>query len=706
MGKLPVDYAERVYAGVLGKLIGVYLGRPFEQWSHERIKQDLGEIRYYVHEKLGVPLVVTDDDISGTFTFVRALEDFGYDPELPAAAIGRTWLNYIIENKTILWWGGMGVSTEDTAFQRLKRGIDAPRSGSIELNGQVVAEQIGSQIFIDGWALVCPGDPERAAALAANAASVSHDGEALHGAVLLAAMEAQAFVEPDMDKLLETGYRFIPKDCTIRKLTDEIRGWREQDRDWERSLRRIQEKYGYEKFGGGCHMVPNHAIIQLALAYAPDDFQQSLLIANTAGYDTDCNSGNVGCLLGIKDGLKSLEAGPDWRGPVADRLYLPTADGGRCVSDAVRETYELVKAGCALAGEPYAPPKDGARYHFELPGSVQGWRFEESADCRCIGTVWNAAGHSARGARSLAIGYHRLAFGRAARAAVDTFLSPEAAKMPGYSLIASPALYPGQTVRAAVEADAHNDRPVTVRPYVRYYGEKDAPAYARGPETLLAPGQKHAFEWKIPDAAVGPRPIAQAGIEIVSAEPAAGSVYLDYFTWAGAPDLTFGDPGDGGKLWQSAWVTACDTPAFGRGKWPFGVFQDDANGLLSIGTREWRDYRVDAVTHPHLCDQAGIACGVQGLQRYYALVLARPNKLRLIKQRYGRSVVAEKEWTWTLGQEVRLALEFRGPKLSGFADGRKVLEAEDRDAPFTSGGIGLLCDAGRTGWGPVRVQPV
>ena len=55
---LPNDYEERVYAGVLGKIIGVYLGRPFEQWSHERILAELGEIRGYVHEKLNVPLVV------------------------------------------------------------------------------------------------------------------------------------------------------------------------------------------------------------------------------------------------------------------------------------------------------------------------------------------------------------------------------------------------------------------------------------------------------------------------------------------------------------------------------------------------------------------------------------------------------------------------------------------------------------------------
>ena len=76
---LPADYAERVYAGVLGKIIGVYLGRPFEGWTYDRIMAELGEVDYYVHDRLGVPLIVTDDDISGTFTFLRALPDYGND---------------------------------------------------------------------------------------------------------------------------------------------------------------------------------------------------------------------------------------------------------------------------------------------------------------------------------------------------------------------------------------------------------------------------------------------------------------------------------------------------------------------------------------------------------------------------------------------------------------------------------------------------
>jgi len=74
---VPTDYLERVYAGVLGKLIGVYLGRPFEGWTYQRIMKELGSIEYYVHDRLKVPLVVTDDDVSGTFTFVRALEEHG-----------------------------------------------------------------------------------------------------------------------------------------------------------------------------------------------------------------------------------------------------------------------------------------------------------------------------------------------------------------------------------------------------------------------------------------------------------------------------------------------------------------------------------------------------------------------------------------------------------------------------------------------------
>ena len=50
-------------------------------------------------------IIVTDDDISGTFTFIRALEDYHYSKDITPAQIGHTWLNYIIEKKAI--YGGV-----------------------------------------------------------------------------------------------------------------------------------------------------------------------------------------------------------------------------------------------------------------------------------------------------------------------------------------------------------------------------------------------------------------------------------------------------------------------------------------------------------------------------------------------------------------------------------------------------------------------
>jgi ADP-ribosylglycohydrolase len=377
MRKLPADYLERAYAAVLGKLIGVYLGRPFENWTYQRIVRELGLIEYYVHERLDCPLIVTDDDIAGTFTFIRALEDHGARADLSAEEIGETWLNYIVEQRSILWWGGNGNSTEHTAWLNLKRGISAPASGSIATNGAPVAEQIGAQIFIDGWAIVAPGDPKLAARLAEQAALVSHDGAAVDAAKLWAAMEAEAFVSRDIEHLLEIGLAQISSESPIARMIADVRRWRGQFPDWRDTRTEIERNYGYDKYPGNCHVVPNHAIMIMAALYAPDDFARAQTIVCTSGWDTDCNAGNVGCLIGAMLGLTGIDAGPDWRGPVADRMLLSSADGGGAINDAIRVTYRLVDLGRRLAGAPpMAAPKEGAHFHFSLPGSVQGFRAE------------------------------------------------------------------------------------------------------------------------------------------------------------------------------------------------------------------------------------------------------------------------------------------------------------------------------------------
>ena len=699
---IPSDYTERVYAGVLGKIIGVYLGRPFEGWTYERIMAELGEITYYVHHRLGKPLIVTDDDISGTFTFLRALPDHGTRCSLTAEQIGQTWLNYLIEGRTILWWGGLGNSTEHTAYLRLKNGIPAPASGAIATNGKVVAEQIGAQIFIDGWGMVAPGDPELAADLARRAASVSHDGEAIYGAQVIAAMEALAFVEPRLTRLLDVATSLIPHDSIIYRLIHDIREWHTRDEDWRVTRQRIVAEYGYDKYGGNCHMVPNHALIHLALLYGEDDFQKSLMIVNTSGWDTDCNSGNVGCLLGIKNGLAGIEAGPDWRGPVADRLYLPTADGGRAITDAVIEAYHIVNLGRTLMGEEPLQPKSGARFHFELPGSVQGFLPEEDGFSGSAVQVENVVGHSARGERSLALRYHHVTHDCPARVATATFIPPAAAAMPGYGLLASPTLYPGQTVRAGLAADSANASPITCQLYVRRYGAGDALTRVYGPEAILAPGARHEFTWRLGD--MGGAPIAEIGVELRSERRADGVVYLDYVTWDGEPDVTFAPPAEGGTMWRRAWVNGVDQFS----EWapePYRLIQNAGRGLLIQGTREWRNYRAEAAITPHMVVAAGLAVRVQGMRRYYALLLCAGNKARLVKAMDGETILAEADYPWEFGQTLTLSLQAKGRHLEASIDGKPLFAVSDPGVPLDGGGVALVCEEGRVACPAVTVRP-
>ena len=700
---IPLDYEERVYAGVLGKIIGVYVGRPFEGWTHERIVKELGDVRYYVHEKLGKPLIVADDDISGTFSFLRAMADYGNTMDLTPAQIGQTWLNYLVEKRTILWWGGMGNSTEHTAYLRLKAGIRAPESGSIALNGQVVAEQIGAQIFIDGWAMIAPADPERAADLARRAASVSHDGEAIHGAQVVAAIESQAFVEPNIDALLDVGASVIPDSSLIYRLIADLRDWRIKYDDWHDAFYRIVANYGYDTYGGNCHMVPNHALIILALLYSNDSFQRALEVVNTAGWDTDCNSGNVGCIMGIKGGLAGIEAGPDFRGPVADRLWLPTAEGGRTVTDALTEAYEIVRIGRALAGEPAPAPKGGARYHFSLPGAVQGFLVEDSITSRGAATLENVAGRGEGGSRALAIHYHALAPGRCARIVRETYPDYRHDPTHGYRMVACPTLYPGQTVRARLVADETNAGPVTARLFVKAFSADDALETIAGRPVSLAPGAAEELAWRV-EAPVG-SPIAWVGVELQAPGEARadGTVYLDWLTWSGAPELTLDAPhsAHSGTRWLDAWVQALDTVIAER-EHTYRLIQDEGTGLLIQGTRDWQDYTVAVTMTPHLARSFGVAARVQGLRRYYALRLTVGGKAQLVRELDGTTVLAEAPLAWELYKPNRLELTVRGSRITAAVNGERLLEAQDAGS-LDGGAIALLIEEGRVGCDDVTV---
>ena len=702
---LPTDFEETVYAGVLGKIIGVYLGRPFEGWEYRRILAELGPINYYVHQKLGVPLVVTDDDITGTFTFMRAMADYGYSPELTPAQIGQTWLNYLIEERTILWWGGLGNSTEHTAYLRLKDGVPAPRSGSIALNSKVVAEQIGAQIFIDGWAMLCPGDPALAADLARRAASVSHDGEAVLAAQVIAVLEAAAFVEKDLDRLLDIAVGFIPVDSTIYRLIADLRKLRRTEPDWERARQFIEDEYGYRSYGGGVHVVPNHALIMLALLWGDDDFQKSLMIVNTAGWDTDCNSGNLGCILGIKNGLRGIDGGPDFRGPVADQMFLPTADGGGAITDAVRQTVAIVNVARVMRGLEPVRPKEGARFSFHLPGSVQAFRESDDVDSRGVLSVENAE-IPTLGVRALALRFRHLAPGRPGRVETPTFVPASFAQDKlHYELLASPTLHPGQQVTARVVAGMENNAPVRVGLFLRHYDGNDRLDGGAGPTVSLAAGEESELGWRIPG--LGGQPVASIGIAIAAELPGSstGTIYLDRLTWDGTPEVVLGRPADGGTLWRKAWVNAVDHYGW-RYPETYRLMQNHGTGLLIQGGRDWQDYAVEALISPHMAAGAGVAARVQGMGRYYALVLGADQRIRLVKMLDQEEVLAECDLPFEWDCPMTFRIEVEGARLRAGIDGATLFDVEDRRRPLHDGGVALVAQEGRIAAEWVKVLPL
>jgi ADP-ribosylglycohydrolase len=713
---IPDDYAERVYAGVLGKLIGVYLGRPFEGWTYEQIMQQLGPIKFYVNERRDVALrshhlVVTDDDISGTFAFPRVLADNGFPGQLTSRQIGNGWLNYIVEDRAVLWWGGIGNSTEHTAYLRLKSGIPAPQSGSIELNGKTVAEQIGAQIFIDGWAMASPGNPEQAAYLAEQAGRVSHDGESVHAAKLLAAMEAQAFVETDVQKLLEVGLGFVPADCLIRRVVEDVRAWHAGDNsnDWERTRSLIAERYGYDKFRGNCHVIPNHAIIILATLYGGNSFQNTMCIANTAGWDTDCNAGNVGCLFGIRLGLAGIDAGPDFRNPIADRMYVSTADGGASITDAVIEANALIEAGHRLAGSrASARPKNGARFNFDFPGSLQGFCVKSGAPAHLHPLqIGNVEGHSRDGHRSLAIAFRRLAPGRSARVTTPTFFDKDVFTMPIYQLLACPTLHSGHVVEGRVEA-GRGVEDVSVRLYASVYDERDELTPIYGERKQLQSGDEAVLTWRIPDT--NGYPIFEIGLELESHQPLGvdGTIYLDYLTWSGAPEAKLYRPDNNlSTMWKHAWVN--NASQF-QTRWEgLRITSGEGIGFISQGSRDWRNYRVKSEITPLLAKAWGLAARVQGRERYYALMFDAMDggRVKLVKCDHDETILAKDCFAWELDRPYALELRVHDTEIQAFIDGKEIFSARDEDRlPLRGGAVGLVVDTGSIATQAVHISPI
>jgi hypothetical protein len=143
-------------------------------------------------------------------------------------------------------------------------------------------------------------------------------------------------------------------------------------------------------------------------------------------------------------------------------------------------------------------------------------------------------------------------------------------------------------------------------------------------------------------------------------------------------------------FWRRAYIDSLSTFHTRFPVASFYLAQDQGEGILITGTRDWRNYTVTVPSFRINLGGAGLAVRVQGLNRYYALVFKADRKsVVLVKARDElRTEVARADFEWELDEARNVAVQVEGDKIVGFAGGKKVLEA--RDGEYRGGGIGVV----------------
>jgi hypothetical protein len=242
-----------------------------------------------------------------------------------------------------------------------------------------------------------------------------------------------------------------------------------------------------------------------------------------------------------------------------------------------------------------------------------------------------------------------------------------------------------------LEADTANSRSVQVSLFVAFYDGQDQQTRHYGPVFTIQPGQSHESEWSIED--LGGAPIARFGFELTSEWRAEGTLYIDYVSWKGTPTTTFRQPAMGGSMWRRAWINAFDNVGT---RWPaaFHLSQGCGTGLLIQGSRDWQDYLVQATITPMLAKSFGLAARVQGLLRYYALLLGPGQRLQLVRSFDSTRILGEQYFEWQWGRPYKMGLQVEETNLVGFVNGEEVFRMQDVGSPLEGGGVAFVCEEG------------
>ncbi len=703
--KITKDVIESIYAGWLGKVIGVRLGSPIEGMWYGRIKQEYGEITDYVFD---YDLYAADDDTNGPLFFLRGLEDGGHGKNMNASDVGNALLNYAPYEHGFFWWGGYGISTEHTAYLNLRSGVKAGDSGSIALNGTSVAEQIGGQIFIDTWGLVAPGNPDLACKLARKAASVTHDGNGIYGGIFIATCISYAFIEKDINKIIEKGLSYIPKDCEYTRVVKSMIEYHKNHPDnWRSAYIYLRENFGYDKYPGNCHIIPNTGVIILSLLYGEGDYSKTICICNMCGWDTDCNAGNVGCIMGVVCGLDKIDE--KWRKPINDLLICSSCVGSLNIMDLPYGVMYISKLACMLNGEDLCEPYKSIicddDCHFELPYSTHALnvmltgkdeevsfkkkRYAEGEKKPKIRySISNTDETAASGCRSLKIKVKYPKDEERVFVYKRTHYHPSDFTDSRYDPSFSPIAYPGQTIHISVYVPKST---YECKANICYYDVRHN-KLGYGEDYIIKAGEWANLTFKMPKIKAGLIDAIGVCFTVKNPDNKRNDFVcnIDDLYITGKPNYSIDFSKETSERWNWKHIEVSQFTNL-RGL----LYLKDGYANLSgpdfaeayTGDIKWKDYSCTCSFIPVIGKCHAFNFRVQGAMRSYSVGFYN-GEFGIYKNYYGYKKLISKKYKLELGKEYTVEVSVKGNKILAKLDDIK-LEYVDNKNPILSGSIGI-----------------
>ena len=702
---MKTQYIERIYAGWLAKIIGIRLGAPIEGWTYEMIKNVYGELSGY---PVDYREFAADDDSNGPFFFLRALAEGRNGFDLKAQDVAEALLNYAPFEHGFFWWGGYGVSTEHTAYLNLKYGMKAPESGSLRQNGAMVAEQIGGQIFIDTWGLVTPGNPDLAAKFAREAASVTHDGNGIYGGIFVATCISYAFEEHDIKKIIEKGLSYIPLDSEYTRVVRSVMDYyTEKGGDWRECFAFVKANFGYDKYPGNCHIIPNIAVMILSLLYGEGDFSNTLNICNMCGWDTDCNVGNVATIMGVRNGVEGIDYNT-WRKPINDFFICSSVIGSLNILDIPFVASYIAKLAYAVAGEDipvaWRPILENGldALHFEYPGSTQAMRVRKAFSDPAFSTIdpeisiMNTEESAASGKRSLKMVAKPVVPAEQILLYKKTYYHPEDFNDSRYDPCFSPLIYSGQTIHGSAFLPDYSCE-ATVCLYVK---EERSGKLLKGEKVVLKKGEWTKLTFAIPKKIEGVL-LSEMGFcfEILGK-------HKDVFVLTALVDDLYAEGKanytiDFSKETEEVWTGIHrEISQFTKLKGLMYLSDDQLHLSCSdfaeayTGRYDWTDYACAFTFTPLTGEHHYLNVRVQGGIRSYAFGMLPNGTVGLLKNDNGYSVLCSEPFDWELGKEYTVTIQVTGTTISADLAGGPSLQCTDENYPYMKGSIGMAMENG------------